>query len=144
MYFFKRPSHWNRAGRVITESESESESILGRVGVGVGVVKHWCEVGKEVVWLRNLPSRFIWEASKFYCDKLWSSIKMFEDPEGLCLLMCKVVTNRGCDCLDKSLEVLDACLMLSICLMGRDLMCWGFVCNTHCLGGHLADRCVDV
>ena len=31
MYFLQRPSHWNRAGRVITISESESESILDRV-----------------------------------------------------------------------------------------------------------------
>ena len=43
MYFLQGPSHWNRAGRVITESGSESESILGRVGVGVGVIKHWLQ-----------------------------------------------------------------------------------------------------
>lgn len=82
-----------------------------------------CEVGKEVVWLRNMLSRFVWEASKSYCDKL-CSIKMFEDPKGLCLLMCKVVTDWGCDCWSKSLKVLEACSMLSICLIGRDLKSW--------------------
>jgi len=40
MYFLQWPSHWNWASRVNTESES----ILGRVGVGVGVLKLWLEV----------------------------------------------------------------------------------------------------
>jgi len=37
MYFLQRQSHWNRAGRV----DTESESTLGRVGVEVGVLKQW-------------------------------------------------------------------------------------------------------
>ena len=37
MYFLQRRSHWNRADRVNTESESESGSTLVRVGV----LKHW-------------------------------------------------------------------------------------------------------
>lgn len=51
--------------------------VLLKEGKQDRVVKYViaCEVEKEVVWLRKLLSRFIWEVSKSYYDKLRQSRK---------------------------------------------------------------------